>query len=174
MESLLIPKPQPNFPHEDVSENNAAIFSQLMFERSYVESAHELAEQNVIAFKIGHQTLRSLGHALYMDTLQQTAFSYGATMYEALSVVVRPQELAMRQPLLIRQKVTDTLALQSDGFNAAFALRDEEERMLDEAPETTRLMVTASDLQPRMDRRIILMGAAIERAIDRDTLEAVA
>lgn len=174
METLLVPKPQPNFPHEDVNEINAAVFGQLMYEPTFVEAAHELAEQNVIAFKIGHQTLRSLGHALYMDYTQQSAFSYGATVYEALSVAVRPIETGLQKPLALRAKTAELLALPGDGFGAAITLRDHEERLVEEAPVTTRLILVASDLQPQLDRRFVLMGAALERDIDRDMLDAAA
>lgn len=53
MEKLLIPKPQPNFPHEDVEAINADIFQQLLLESSFVEAAHDLAEQQVVRFSIG-------------------------------------------------------------------------------------------------------------------------
>lgn len=174
MESLLIPKPQPNFPLEDVNEANAALFGQLLYEPTFVEAAHDLAEQNIIGFKIGHQTLRSLSYALYMDYTQQNAFSYGATVYEALSVAVRPTFQEQPNPLALRAKTAEILALPGDAFSAAITMRDHEERLLDEAPATSKLIIAASDLQPQMDRRFVLMGAAMERDIDRDLLDVAA
>lgn len=174
MEKLLIPKLQPNFPHEDVDPVNAALFSQLLFEASFVEAAHDLAEQHVVAFRVGHQTLKSLSQLLYMDYVQQHAFSYGATIYEALAVVVRPTAPHSENPLLIKVKADEVLTLATDAFNAGISLRDQEEQMRDVAPITADLIGTAAQLTPQFDRRFVMMGAAAERSIDRDTMELAA
>lgn len=170
MSELLIVKPQPNFPHEDVNKENAAVFSQLLYDSVFIEDAHDLAEQHVVAFKIGHQSLRSLGSALYMDHTQQSSFSYGATIYEALSVVVRPTTAESLRPDLLRLKALEVASFSDDGFRAAITMRDHEEALVEEAPITARLIAAASDLQPHLDKRLILQGAALERDIDRDMI----
>lgn len=172
MAELLIPKPQPSFPYEDVHEVNAQIFSQMMFEPVTIETIHTLAEQQVAAFQIGHQTLKSLGYALYMDTEQQAAFSYGATMYEVLSTTVRPVTQSYFETRYLQKKVANILSLRADPFSAAMAMRDEEELLHDEAPVTAQLMEDAALLQPQLDRRIVVMGAALERSIDKDTIDS--
>lgn len=70
MSELLIPEYQPNFPHEDVSEVNAVLFEQLLLDPEYVLNAHEMAEAQVTAFKMGHSTIRSLGYALYKTSVE--------------------------------------------------------------------------------------------------------
>jgi len=60
MSVLLIPEHQPNFPLEDVSDKNAVLFEQLLLDPNYIFTIHELAEQHVTAFKLGHATIRSL------------------------------------------------------------------------------------------------------------------
>lgn len=174
MSELLIPKPQPSFPFEDVNEVNAQIFSQLMLEPAYIDAIHDMAEQQVAAFKIGHGTIRSLGYALYMDSDQLAAFSFGATMYEALSTTVRPIAQPYMETRYLQRKVSEVLCLRADPFGATMALRDEEEVMREEAPVTASLMNDAAILQPRLDRRIVVMGAALERSIDRDTIDTAA
>jgi len=174
MESLIIPKPQPNFPHEDVNEVNARIFEQLLLDPEYIFNAHELAEAHVVAFKMGHSTIKSLGYALYKDPLQKMAFSYGATIYEALSTTVRPIEQRFADHMHIRQKVGTLLALRDDSTSAIMNILDEEERFVDESPVAARLVETAAEFQPSLDRRLIVWGAALERSIDRDTLDLAA
>ena len=44
MSELLIPKPQPNFPHEDVNETNAQLFEQLLLDPEYIFNMHGFAE----------------------------------------------------------------------------------------------------------------------------------
>lgn len=170
MGELLIPKLQPNFPHEDVDPTNAALFNQLLFEASFVETAHDLAEQHVAAFRVGHQTLKSLGQLLYMDYVQQHSFSYGATIYEALSVVVRPTAPELQTPLFLKVKADEVLTLATDAFNAGISLRDQQEQMRDDAPVTAGLIDAAAQLAPQFDRRFVMMGAAAERNIDKDVM----
>jgi hypothetical protein len=135
----------------------------------FIENAHDLSERHITAFKIGHQTLRSLSQALYMDYVQQRAFSYGATIYESLTTVVRSTVHAPEQPRILQNKVHTILALGVDGFSAALRMRNYEEQLREEAPVTSHLIRTASNLQPQLDERLVVMGAALERDIDKDT-----
>ena len=169
MEKLLIPQPQPNFPNEDVNEVNAEIFSQLLYEGGFIETAHDEAERGVEAFRIGHQMLKSLSLALYMDKAQKSAFSYGSIVYEALSITVRPVR-PVRQLLTVREKTQMMLGMQYDPFAAAIELRDREEQLLEEAPVTSGLLLAAAELYPLLDSRFVLMGAALERSVDKETL----
>lgn len=176
MSELLVPKPQPKFPHEDVSEVNAQIFEQLLLEPEYILAAHELAEQQVEAFKLGHSTLRSLGYVLYKDGTQQRAFSFGATVYEALSTTVRPleQTLSLADKMQIQRKTGAILAYRDDTASAIMNILDEEDRFIGETPVAAGLVGTAADFYPEFDKRLVLWGAALERSIDVDVLKTAA
>lgn len=171
MPELLIPEHQPSFPHVDVSETNAQLFRQLLLEPAYIEHAHTLAESHVAAFRLGHQTLRSLGYAIFKTQAQQTSFSFGATIYEALSTTVRPLEQPLMENRYIQRKVGDLMDLRSDGATAIMNILDEEERLTEEAPETAKLISTAAEYRPTIDQRLALWGAALERSIDKDTID---
>ena len=174
MAELLIPKPQPSFPREDVNEVNAQIFEQLLLDPEYILNVHELAEQNVIAFKLGHATIKSLGFALYKDPTHRMAFSYGATIYEALSTTVRPAERVSPSAIHIKEKMHTLLELREDSASAIMNILDEEERFVDETPVAADLMTAAADFQPNLDKRLVIWGAALECSIDRDSLERAA
>lgn len=174
MSELLIPEYQPNFPHEDVSEVNAVLFEQLLLDPEYVLNAHEMAEAQVTAFKMGHSTIRSLGYALYKTSVEQRAFSYGATIYEALSTTVRPIEQCFAEHMHISQTVTTLMALRDNPGSAIMGVLDEAERFADETPVVAKLMETAALFQPDLDARLIMWGAALERGIDRDTRDMAA
>lgn len=104
---------------------------------------------------------------LYMDYSQQHAFSYGATIYEALSVVVRPISTELQQPWQYKSKIDSILALAADSFTAGMAMRDQEEQLRNEAPITAGLVDTATQLSPQLNSRYVMMGAAMERDIDK-------
>ncbi len=174
MSELLIPEPQPGFPCEDVSEANARVFEQLMFEPRYIYEAHAFAEAHVTAFKIGHAAVISLGRVLYKDENHQRAFSFGATLYEAISTTVHPAERVLADNMHIRQKVGELLVYREDTATGIMHIMDESDRFSVQAPVAAQLVESAADLYPRLDKRIVMWGAALERSIDRDTLKPAA
>lgn len=168
MDSLMLPEYQSNFPYEDVSETNRELFKQLLLDPDYIESAHDLAEQHVIAFKLGHQTLRSLSITLGMDYNQVHSFSYGATIYESISTTVKPIGISLPPVRAIYTKMEDVLTMSADPFGAAMTLRDQHEQLTEEAPNMLALIDFATELQPQIDNQYVRMGAALEWIIDRD------
>jgi hypothetical protein len=167
MELLRI-VPQPSFPEEDLTENNRDLLSHLILDPVYANTAHEMAEQAIVFYKIGHQALTCLAGELQMDMNQHAAFSYGIATYEMIALTARPTVIPDYPPLLINERVGDILSLQSDGFAAGLALRTHEERFTEQAPNTTHVIELASQLCPQFDTRLIRMGAAIQRNIEAD------
>lgn len=159
--------PQPNFPHEDITATNREVVSSLLLEPAYANSAHELAEQQVVFYKIGHQALGTLASALQMDMYRDAAFSYGAATYEMIALTVRPLTIPDYAPKAIYEKVGDLLSMQADGFEAGLRLVEHEERMSEDAPNMTQVVNLAAELQPQFDPRLVRMGAAMERSIER-------
>lgn len=123
---------------------------------------------------MGHSTIRSLGYVLYKDGAQQRAFSYGATVYEALSTTVRPVEQAFAENMHIRKTVGALLAHRDDTASAIMNILDEEDRFVGETPVAAKLISTAADFYPEFDKRLVLWGAALERSIDKDTIDIAA
>lgn len=174
MSELLIPEHKPNFPLEDVSDKNAVLFEQLLLDPNYIFTIHELAEQHVTAFKLGHATIRSLGHVIYKNGQQQVAFSYGATLYEALSSTVKPEVRTFSENIRVSGVVNTILALRDDTTSAIMGIMDEEESFTEEMPTAAKLIHYASEFSPDFDKRLVLWGAALERSIDRDMMDIAA
>lgn len=174
MTELLIPKPQPNFPHEDVNETNAQLFEQLLMDPEYIFSMHEFAEENVEAFRVGHATIKSLGYVMNGDYRQKHSLSFGATIYEALSMTVHPINRQIASSAHVGHVANKLFSLRDDSITMVMHILDEEERFTEEMPNATELIELATELSPTCDKRLILWGAALECSIERDTTEAVA
>lgn len=167
MELLQI-KPQANFPREDMSDENKAVVAKLLFEPEYIDRAHELAEEAVTFYKIGHKTLQNMAAALQMDMNQYQAFSYGAKVFEMTALTVRPETPPVYSPQSIHEKVGNILSLQADGFGAGIQLRDQEERLGNEVPNVMEVVDLAAALRPTYDPRLVRTGAALERNSEYD------
>lgn len=173
MAMLLIPELQPHFPYEDVSDVNADVFEQLMFEPDSINMAHEMAEGKVYAFRRGHAALRSLGRGLFFDRPdQQRSFSYGATLYEALATTVRPIEQTVEDSSYpyARGMVNDIHMKSMSSGSFIVEMMDKEEEMVEKAPRVVELFSKAVDYQPDLDRRVLLWGAVVLRSVDYEAV----
>ena len=171
MESLLIPKHQPNFPHEDINDVNRELFQQLLLEPSYVETSHELAEQHMIAYKLGHHVLNTLSHELNMDIVQVNSFNYGVTLYESIATTIKPVTFEISGLASLHKSLEDVQLLSASPFDAAMHMRDQEERFIEKTPNMAELVTIGSQLYPRIDQRYARMGAALEWNIDRNIVQ---
>lgn len=174
MSELLIPKPQPNFPHEDVNKTNAELFEQLLLDPEYIFNMHGFAEDYVEAFRVGHSTIKSLGYVMNGNRAQQHALSFGATIYEALSMTVHPTERQIATSAHVGQVANRLFSLRDDSITMMMHILDEEERFSEEMPLAKGLIELSAELSPAVDKRIIIWGAALERRIERDTTEVAA
>lgn len=174
MSELLIPKPQPNFPHEDVNETNAQLFGQLLLDPEYIFKMHGFAEDYVEAFRVGHSTIKSLGYVMNGSHQQTHSLSFGATIYEALSMTVHPTERQVASSAQVGRVANKLFLLRDSSLDMMVHILDEEERFTEEMPLTTELVELSTELSPTLDKRIVLWGAALERSIERDTTDAVA
>jgi hypothetical protein len=174
MSELLIPKPQPNFPHEDVNEANAQIFKQLLFDSAYIFNAHAYAEEMVEAFNIGHSTINKLSNVVKGSYEQKCSLSFGATIYEALSLTVLPTERQIVSSIHVGQVASRLFALQDNPLTMMVHMLDEEELFKNEMPVAAELVEIATELSPTIDNRLAVIGAALERSIERDTTDAPA
>jgi len=102
------------------------------------------------------------------------AFSYGATLYEALSSTVKPEVRTFSENIRVSGVVNTILALRDDTTSAIMGIMDEEESFTEEMPTAAKLIHYASEFSPDFDKRLVLWGAALERSIDRDMMDIAA
>lgn len=169
MSDILRISPQPNYPHEDISETNSETVKQLILDPDYMEKATRLAQRNVITCKLGYVAINQLLAGLQVDRDQFSAFNTGVEAYQALVATVRPGLPAVQMDSL-HSKCIDVAARQYDGFKAALSLRDIEEEIRDSAPVTTDMIDRVSQLHPALDPRLVLQGAGLEREIERSSI----
>lgn len=169
MSELLQIHPQPNYPHEDISEQNGDAIKQLVLDPFYVIEAAQLVEQNVITCSLGRIAITKMLEGLQVDSDQLSAFTAGIEAYQVLVMTVRPGPPPVQIDRL-HTKCLDIVARQYDGFKAALSLRDSEEKIRKDAPITTEIIDRVSELHPRLDARLILQGASLEREIEQSAI----
>ena len=81
---------QPNFPDEDLSEQNATILKYMLRESGISTQASSLEKHQYGAFQLAQRVLKITGVSLRYSQDELQAFSHGFATYEVISDVVRP------------------------------------------------------------------------------------
>jgi hypothetical protein len=79
---------QPNFPGEDLTDDNADMLELLMANLRVLDTYHRLIEQESFAFAVGHNALVGMLKQNYDNKGFIDAFSHGITVFEAITATV--------------------------------------------------------------------------------------
>lgn len=88
-------EPQPQFPHEDMSEVNAQFLELMLANKDIVASGHQASEQLSWVFRVGHPALiRGFGK-VHSDPERLAAIDHGVSVFEAASSLLSTDAPAM-------------------------------------------------------------------------------
>lgn len=135
---FLVPTPQVDFPHEDITDKNAEIVSQLLDFTSMFE-LHEQAKQSFL-YVLGHKGLTAAIGAQENDIATSIAASHGISLYEALATCVRQRHdpAVHSNSLLVAPHVATMLYnLKNHYFSAYSDAREEFDYLM---PRTSQLI----------------------------------
>lgn len=169
MPTLLHLEPQPRFPYDDLTDDNAELLGLLLGNAEWVASGHLAAENARPVFRIGHQSIIRASHRLDYDDSQGVAFDKGISMFEAMSAMVNPTP-----PGTSAFKMSDI----SGALTAVYDAEEVRQYFMDaydcfrhENPLAAEVVRTASRLSAAMAERAVL-AAAISRHFEIDTSDA--
>lgn len=80
--------PQPRFPREDLTDENASLLELMMANHELLERSHTAVEQLSYLFQVGHKSIRSRASHLFDDTDRIAALDHGITSFEAITAMV--------------------------------------------------------------------------------------
>ena len=82
-------QPQPEFPHEDLSEDNAQLLELILANELVLADGHGAAERVSVAYKVGHPAIWRAG--LRAATLERRieAVNHGVVVYESMAAMVQ-------------------------------------------------------------------------------------
>jgi len=89
MKELIIGiTPQPNFPVEDLSEDNAELLELMMANRDLLTRSHDTVEQLSYLFLVGHKSINTTVEHIFDDNHYLEALDHGITTFEAITALV--------------------------------------------------------------------------------------
>lgn len=94
--SLLSMDIQPNFPHEDLTDNNALLIELVLQNKSMFETFHQTAEASSALFRLSHRAIHASVRRAIEDINALPAYSMGMGTYEAISLLVQAPETFAR------------------------------------------------------------------------------
>ena len=84
-------EPQPQFPKEDLTQENSVLIELLLTNVSILGSSHSLSEALDPLYKAMHPPLNKVSEELFHDTKASLGFNTGVAIYEAISAMVQKQ-----------------------------------------------------------------------------------
>lgn len=158
---------QPDFPESDISEDSAATLELLVQNLAIIDLHHEGAEFARYLYRLGHTSINAAVQPHLDDVTLLAAFSHGIGAYEAISTMVRPQNV----PESIEQDTMRIMSIhQALTNNFAVTVTDARDRFTSELPRTTRLIgASARRLYPGHTDYAI-NGAAAARELEISAL----
>ena len=80
--------PQPNFPTEDLSEDNAGLLELMMANRDLLMRSHDTVEQLSYLFLVGHKSINTTVKHVFDDDHYLEALDHGIATFEAITAMV--------------------------------------------------------------------------------------
>ncbi len=99
---------QENFPHEDLTPENADFLSLVLANEAALNDGHNLANLTHFIFKKTHPALVAAAGHLFFDPKEVAAINFGITAYEATTLYIaaelqmpKPEELAFNTAFMM-------------------------------------------------------------------------
>lgn len=162
---------QPNFPAEDLTDENASVLELLLGNSLVVQQGHDQAERHNWVFRIGHPTAVRSAQRLY-DGSYIDAVEHGVAVFEAMNVAVVGMHAAQTDVFKVNSNAYDLLAGFSDG-----RLRNETidalQQFMEDLPRTAEVIASTSRRYVGPLTDYALLGASIEQKMILDSITEI-
>lgn len=86
--ALVYLETQPNFPQEDLSDENTAMIEMLLQNHDAFQKSHETAESQSFLYWLGHRAIVTKIHPTLPDKEAHQALDYGIAAFESIAALV--------------------------------------------------------------------------------------
>ncbi len=156
---------QPNFPVEDLSEENAELLELMMANLELLVRSHMAIEQVSYMFVISHKSINTAVKNTFDDTRSLEALNYGVTAFEAITAMVDGHAM-----------VSDSIPLHNQALRLVHfdphELDDHIDRSLaefqEQVPRTAEVVRASATRFHGHLTSYALLGAALSRRFERD------
>jgi hypothetical protein len=159
---------QPNFPDEDLSENNAAFFELFLQNQKLIDASHPQAEATQLLYKMAHWTVNESKN-VFDDPSIYASFAHGFTIYEIISSLVAPKAQVAEDVSVVA--ATRGLGAVLRSSKRIDFMTDAYDEFTDLQPRTSEIINTASSRFHNGLTYYSIMGAAIERQLEFEARE---
>lgn len=158
----------PNFPFEDISDGTAAVLEMWLQNKELVGSVHEQAELFYL-YKLGHAAFEQAAREPFVGA-QYDAFSYGVSVFETTSALVRP----VHSSTLDREETVLYVGDARRKLDHSFieTLTAAKDNMQQQLPNTTGVIGESALRFYKHYTDYALSGAAIARELEISTVTA--
>lgn len=158
-------EPNPNFPIDDISENNVSILAVLLRSPEVLRGFHYTAEQQVRMYRLGHSAIRRGIETLFQPE-QVRAASVGVAVYEALSALVQP-----KPPVIDETGITYLGVYPEQTAYELFQYYDDATAIFcRQMPGTAEVIREAAAPLVNHDVHYAVLGAAAARHLELETV----
>lgn len=163
--SLPVPlSPETDFPHEDLDDQTARTLELFLANREILAGEHQKAERSSWVYRVGHMVIRTLACKALPESEQVIVTEYGASIYEAMSSMVRKFP-ARGDEVVINRRANELAELDLD--ESGDYLGQSYDRLVTELPRAAEVIQHGSRLDA-VAARYALYGAGAIRQFELD------
>jgi hypothetical protein len=161
--------PQPNFPHEDLTDTNADLLELMIANQDIRASSHAAVERLSWMFRIGHPTiLFSAGH-IYDEDERLAAINHGVVSFEAITAMVGGNA-AVSDMIPTNREASRLLHMETTGLSNYFDEAVDE--LQTKIPRTAEVVRSSAARLNRALTTYALLGAAMSRKFEMSVMAA--
>lgn len=156
---------RPNFPIEDLSEENAELLELMMANPELLMRSHMAIEQISYMFVVSHKTINTAVKVTFDDTRSLEALNHGITTFEAITAMV-DGHARVSDSIPLHNQALRLVHLDPRELDSHFDLSLAE--FQEQTPRTAEVIRTSSERFHKHLTAYALLGAAMSRKFERD------
>lgn len=167
MKLLLGLESQPNFPHEDLTDDNAAMLELLLQNEAVLLEGHKTAEAAAWVYGKAHPALRQAGERLEAVEPHLAAFSHGIAAYETVAALVqaKPVPWSGENLLVVESKALEVRTGLGESALLGY-MDDASEQFKAEMPNTVEVVQESAKRLQLDVAGYAIIGAGVARQFE--------
>lgn len=166
-ELLSVPlDPQPLFPHEDITDKNAAMLELMLADRTLLQGLHVAAEATSKVFQVTHPALIGAANYSYSEVSRREAVDHGASTFEAISTLIQAPLPGDEDKIFTVVRKFLLASRESQYLDMSLSAA---EKFRSELPNTAEVITSASSRYFAYLTEYAVVGAALTRRLELDS-----
>lgn len=161
---------QPQFPHEDLTDDNAMILELLLANRDLVDASHVISEKTSWVFKVGHRVVSRVAAGVLEQDERFNALDHGTTVFEAMASLLTAAPTRTSEFFAVEAQASAWT--EADANKLISYQQEAVEAFHRDLPRAKEVVASAtSRFYPHLTN-YALLGAAMARQFELDCLAA--